>query len=136
MSFLKIVENMMSMESAGLTADNVDIQYEVHEVVHKQFLKLGISEQAIKVAKRAVDASISTVKKNNDLRGLLAKMMNKGPWLYEHSLMLSFITSMIVEQLDWKSDDTLYKVHLAAFFMISPSPQSTMIMTWSNLLMS
>lgn len=114
--FIEIMGEVMLMEKTGITEKSAEVQYDVHELVHKQLNTIGISEAAIDLSKRAVESTIETVKSSDNLKTLLKNLNNKGPWIYEHSLFLSIVSSLIVEKMEWSSQDTLYKIHLSSFF--------------------
>ena len=52
------------------------------------------------------------------------KLSNKGDYIYEHSLILTYLSYLILAELDWNSKDTRYKVFLACLFHDLSLPDS------------
>ena len=50
------------------------------------------------------------------LSNLIKQMMGKSNFLYEHSLMCSYISGLILSGLTWDSRDTQFKIYLASIF--------------------
>ncbi len=114
--YMVVMSNLIKQEEKGVSGEKVSVHYKVHELVHKQLLNAGLTPEVMQVTKKAVDACITTIQNEPHLAKLMLKLVNKGDWLYEHSLMLSFLSSLILEKLEWSSKDTLYKVNIAALF--------------------
>lgn len=115
-TYVEIITKVLLKQGIGITSNSLAVHYEVHELVHKQLINVGITEEGMELTKKSVLTSLVSIDRNPKLLQLFLKMANKSDWLYEHSMMLNVLSAMILKQLEWNSKDTLYKINMAGFF--------------------
>ncbi len=120
--YMEIMSQLIEKETSGasgtsgVSGQSISVHYKVHELIHKQLITAGITPQVMALTQKTVDSCIASIQNETNLAPLLKKLINTGDWLYEHSLMLSFLSSLILERLEWTSKDTLQKVTIACLF--------------------
>src|SRR3989339_167240 len=87
----------------------------IHQAVHEKIMNLGFSPELAEATKKAVDITVNMMESNPKLSELLAQMLKGGDYIYEHSMMISYIASAIASNVDWESRDTKIKLAMAAF---------------------
>jgi len=115
-TYIEIISEVIRQERKGIAPASLQVHFEVHELIHQQLLSIGLSPASIELAKKTINSTISSIEKEPDLLKVILNAANNADWLYEHSLMLAFLSSIILSKLEWSSKDTLYKVTMAAFF--------------------
>ncbi len=115
-SYVEIISDVIRHEKKGVLPSSLQVHFEVHELIHQQLLSIGLSPASVELSKKTVYSTISSIESEPNLLNIILKVANNADWLYEHSLLLAFLSSMILSKLEWSSKDTLYKVTIAAFF--------------------
>lgn len=91
-------------------------QLEAQELVHSQLKASGMTEEAMELAKSLVEDNIRASAQTPKIGDLIKQMMGKADFVYEHSLMCSYISGLILTDLEWNSKDTQFKIYLASIF--------------------
>jgi len=91
-------------------------QLEAQELVHSQLKASGMTEEAMELAKSLVEDNIRACAQTPRIGDLIKQMMGKADFIYEHSLMCSYISGLILTDLEWNSKDTQFKLYLASIF--------------------
>jgi len=115
-TYIEVVADIINLDQKGITAESISIQYEVHEIIHKQISNLGITQSAMDLSKKSIFSSITQMENQSNLKNIIKNIANKNEFIYEHSLMLQFLSFLVLKELDWTSHDTYYKVSMAALF--------------------
>ncbi len=95
--------------------DANDIIVQVHEAVQDQLLNIGIDQQVVEVAKKTADTTLKMMSNAPTLSAMLSKVNKGGDYIFEHSLMISYISSAIVDNIEWETKDAKMKLSLASF---------------------
>lgn len=91
-----------------------DTHLESLETIHQAVKSMGISEEVAILTKKTIESSVALVKRNKDIGELLNRMKKNGDYLYEHSMMVSYISTAIARHTEWGSDATAFKLSLAS----------------------
>ena len=91
-------------------------QLEAQELIHSQLKSSGMTEEAMELAKSLVEDNIRQCEQQPKIGTLIKQMMGKADFIYEHSLMCSYIAGLILADLEWNSKDTQFKLYLASMF--------------------
>ena len=94
---------------------SVNTLVQIHESVHEKMMNVGISPSITADAKKAIDVSIKILESIPSLSDLLNNLVLNGDYIYEHSLMVSYMACAIAANIDWESKDTKVKLSMAAF---------------------
>jgi HD-GYP domain-containing protein (c-di-GMP phosphodiesterase class II) len=82
--------------------------------IHEMAFNLGINETVINVIDTTINNSMSLMSKSPDLADLLTKIIKKQNFIYEHSLLTSYVAGAIAIQMSWQTNATLQKLSIAA----------------------
>jgi response regulator RpfG family c-di-GMP phosphodiesterase len=115
--FLKVAEKIFEAAkrkktTKGMLADEMDI----HSILHRKILHSGISPQLAETCKSFAIHSIDEIKKVESLKMLLDKLINKGPFLFEHSMLTLYFTSIMLNELKWVSNTSQFKLAIVCLF--------------------
>ena len=110
-SLLTVLSNLDLEKSE----DAVDTLVSAHKAVREQLLHIGLDEKVMELTKVTVDTTIKVMEKTPKLSKLLKSVKGSGDYIYEHSLMVSYLACGIVDGIDWVSKDTKIKLSLASF---------------------
>jgi response regulator RpfG family c-di-GMP phosphodiesterase len=91
-------------------------QLEAQELIHSQLKSSGMTEEAMELAKSLVQSNMKAGSHLPKIGTLIKQMMGKADFLYEHSLMIAYISGLILSDLTWDSKDTQFKLYLASMF--------------------
>lgn len=91
-------------------------QLDAQELIHSQLKSSGMTEEAVELAKSLVEDNIRQCAQIPKIGDLIRQMMGKADFVYEHSLMCSYISGLILSELEWNSHDTQFKLYLASIF--------------------
>jgi len=92
-----------------------DVQVDAHQFVQDQLLSIGLNKTVIEVTKTTIDTTVKVMEHSPVLSDLLSGMKKDTDYIYEHSLMVSYIACAIAGQMDWESKDTKMKLTMASF---------------------
>lgn len=77
----------------------------------------GMNEESIELSKKAMKTMISITKSNPAMSKLLTRLLkNNTGYLFKHTQILMFITTHLMDNIDWGSDDQKEKIHFVSFF--------------------
>lgn len=85
-----------------------------NQIVQKMIQSTGISQGAIIIAEKNIEALIQETKKYKKLSSLLKLMQSKENYIQDHSLFLSYLCSFLSEKLNWNARRSKEKLCLAA----------------------
>lgn len=88
----------------------------VHKSLRSTIIQLGIKDEVLKVADATVGMIQAFSKKNPKVNSVLTKLMKKNDYFYEHSMMLTFVSTAIAKEVDWEPYVTAEKLAFASFF--------------------
>lgn len=108
------MKSLLALYDKSKKAKGSDIHVESLESIHKNMQNFGLTPAVAELTKKTIESSIQMVKKSKDIGDLLNKMKKSGDYLYEHSMMISYIATAIAKNTEWGSDATAFKLSLAA----------------------
>lgn len=115
--YLKIASKLIAKhKNKPIDESFVESAFDVHELIQKRIVEVGIDEEVIATTKVMVLETLNKITADKELGPFIEKMYNKGKFLYEHSLMLNYFTFLVMDKLDWNSFQTQYKISLACLF--------------------
>jgi response regulator RpfG family c-di-GMP phosphodiesterase len=83
----------------------------------EQMTNFGMTEESIETSKKAMKTMVTTAKNNPSMNKLVARLIkNNTGYLFKHTQVLMFITTHLMENIDWGSDDQKDKIHFVSFF--------------------
>ncbi|MCB9061339.1 MAG: response regulator [Halobacteriovoraceae bacterium] len=80
----------------------------------ENLLSCGLSKSSIDLAQECIDISLELVKKNENILNKVAKILDKEDYLSNHVHLINFVTTGIIEKLDWTTESTATKLILAS----------------------
>jgi len=111
------IKNILSIKNIG---PQIRISAELHglELVHNYVNAMGIDLSLVKNVDVLHDSILESVKNHpSELTLLMSQMaMGKNGYLYEHSLLLSYLCCGIAEQAGWKNETIFKKLVIASLF--------------------
>lgn len=120
---LKFVTNIGQEIASKLVLDelNEDEQMSAVEMSQKllqaKLTRMGITDQTVALAQKNLIAMAKTAKKIPGLKELLARLAkNKMGYLFKHSQILMYVSTHLMNQLDWVNDEQRKKLQFIAFF--------------------
>ena len=79
--------------------------------------RVGMSEQAIKMAKATVESLVQIAACSHGLSDLMDILYDKEEsYLYRHCLLIAIISHQIIGDMGWGNEEQKFKVAFAAFF--------------------
>ncbi len=108
------LRTLLALYQKKKRVEGSDAQIEALETIHEAMKSMGITEEVAELTKKAIESSVALAKQSRDIGQLLNKMKKGGEYLYEHSLMVSYISTAIARNTEWGSDATAFKLGLAA----------------------
>ena len=82
--------------------------------IHEQLSQLGITESAKLTINNLTESSLKILSNNPQIFELIKNVIAKEDYIYEHSLLLSYISGAMAMQMDWGTDSTLKKIIIAS----------------------
>lgn len=119
-----------TLSSTSLTEqERIESEVDSLQFVHETIHHLGIDEGVIKAVNAVMDSNTRVIKNIPDLGNLLKKMVNAKNYIYEHSLLNSYVCAMIVQEMNWSTEGTIQKMALASLMhdMALIDPELAMI---------
>ncbi|MBF0205753.1 MAG: response regulator [Oligoflexia bacterium] len=74
---------------------------------------MGINEQVAKTINELINSNIKVIRGKPNIFELLSKMMNNRDYIYEHSILISYISGLVASKMSWNTENTLEKLSLA-----------------------
>lgn len=84
------------------------------EDLHHKIAEFNVDQEVVQLTKKTVETSIDVIKRFRNVADLLSKIKNHGDYIYDHSLKLSYLCIAIAKRTEWNSDNTCFKLSLAA----------------------
>jgi len=87
------------------------------ESLQKKIAKLGINQKTIALAQRNLVGMSQAAKKAPSIMHLLKKLLeNKSGYQFKHSQILMFVSTHLMDNLDWGTDEQRVKLQFISFF--------------------
>ena len=103
------------LESEKLTdKDRIESELNGTSAIHNMVLKLGIEEHVVSAINSVVNSGIRAIKKNGNLFTFLKRAIKRKEYIYEHSLLTSYLSGAIAIKLNWCTTLTLQKLWIAS----------------------
>ena len=94
---------------------HIDLQLESISLIHEMFQnEIGISSTILDLSKNVLDSCLNFMDKDQDKMSTLLKCLTQKNYLFEHSLMMSYIGLSLAKYMKWDSQATLFKIGLAS----------------------
>lgn len=87
-----------------------------HDTTKKLINRLGVKKEVIAMANDAVETVLKLEKENPTIHKLFSQFIKREDYITEHSILLSFITTAMLKEMDQDSVMSVYKMTLASFF--------------------
>lgn len=94
--------------------DHISTELAGISFIHESILNLGIDGNVIKTMDAVVKSIITRLKTKTNLYNLLENMIKNASYLYEHSMLISYISSAICLKMEWNTNNTLEKLAYAS----------------------
>lgn len=89
---------------------------DIHETAQELLGKLGPTKEVQEVVKNSVALAVKTMGSSPSLAGILQKLqVDRDKYISSHSMLLPQVACALATAMDWKSEQTLQKLGLAAF---------------------
>ncbi len=87
------------------------------QLLQEKFERLGVTPETVELAKRNMKYMVNSAKKAPGLKHLLKRLLkNKAGYQFKHSQILTFVSSHLMEQLNWGNDEQKEKMQFISFF--------------------
>lgn len=86
----------------------------VHETIHELSEKLGFTPELQSLTKKQLQANLSYMRQDWSLKRIGKALQEKGGFIADHSLLLSYFAALIANNTQWGSEQTSYKLGFAA----------------------
>lgn len=119
-SFMKNISKKLTDVLAGSVKDvgkTLDAQMNSVDAIHEGLRNLGVSAEAMELAEKSVGATLKVLKKSPNLSVLLNQMMKNKNYIYELSMINSYLSTAIAKETDWASEKTYDKLAMASLIM-------------------
>jgi HD-GYP domain-containing protein (c-di-GMP phosphodiesterase class II) len=121
--FLQLANQVIDRFKKAITSQNrpknIQVQGKIIEhstdLVGEMIHNLGISKEVVTLTQIALNESINVVEANPGLYDLIYSIAKSGNYVYEHSLLVSYIACAVAKGLEWDSHVTRVKICLSAF---------------------
>ncbi len=120
--FKKYTGELISKFADKLTDKNVDLGEKVYlklssiELVHETLKTLGVSEILINLTDKMVESTLSDIKKSSELKKLISQILENKNYIYSHSILTSYIASILGNKINWCDEKQISKLLYASFF--------------------
>ena len=115
--YSKIFHTKILPEPWSLAPEEKTILFkDVHKILTERMFINEFDADLYEAAKSVVDSTVDILSSNKELFDLVLRMQKHSRWLFEHSVCVSFLSSMVALRLKWESSQTIYKISVAGFF--------------------
>jgi response regulator RpfG family c-di-GMP phosphodiesterase len=114
----KLTREVLSLKSAKENSpkESRALSKKIQSIVHELSMDLGFTPEVQELAKANVSLALSTLESIPELRELLREVLqDRSNYSSAHSVAVGNIACGIALQMKWPSDNTLFKLALAAF---------------------
>jgi len=122
---------LMAMSEKSHGDSNDEVNKSVHMFVQNHLKEAGLDKVVTDVVKKSVETTMKVAEKIPSIGKLLANMKNNNDYLYQHSILISYLVGPILDKMDWKSNETKHKITLSAILhdVILEDPEIAKIST-------
>ena len=109
----KKILNKLSNKKVGIKEK---LEFQVHSVdsIHRGLRDLGMSDMAVTLADKSMDTTISSIKKNKSISGLISKLLLRKNYIYQLSMLTNYLSVAIAEKTDYGSPSSYKKLTMSA----------------------
>jgi HD-GYP domain-containing protein (c-di-GMP phosphodiesterase class II) len=107
---LKGLRDRYRSEAESAINNILDVAIDVQEHVTDKLLSIGVTPASIELMKTSIDSSLELVSSDADIKDIMVKLFKKSDFIAEHSLLLSYIAILMIDQV---SDDVEDKKRLS-----------------------
>ncbi len=87
------------------------------QLLHSKIKHLGITQETIDLSKKNMKYMSAAAKTVPSLRKLLKKLLkNKSEYLFKHSQLLMFVSTHLLNNLDWVNEEQVQKLQFMAYW--------------------
>lgn len=94
----------------GAHMDTMDLCSSTVEVIHDLIKDVGVSPQVIELVDALANKVESDINRKSQLRGLVTNLKNRRDYLYDHSVLVAYVSIAICKEMEWDSDTTRIKL--------------------------
>ena len=112
------VEMLAQLDENDLSPDEkLQVGASNHKLLAEKLLGLGVTEETVLLARKAMGSITANVKSYPQMSGLLKRMLsNKTGYLYRHMQIVTYVALHIVRNIDWGTPEQEQKISFIAFF--------------------
>jgi len=111
--YMLILKNSLNKTNSN-DEQTVDAQLSSVAFIHELVGNIGINSAVIEIIDDTLKSGINIIKKDDRLSMLINQMIKKQNFIYEHSLLTSYICGAMAVKMSWHTESTLQKLTIAA----------------------
>lgn len=112
------------MTQSSLSINKMNIPKEVKmkflaktsDLIMEKIITDGVSSEMFHASKQVLDASMESIMQDDSVFSLLSTLNDLDPNSYRHSLGMAMYSVLIAKQMEWESENTIFKISLGALF--------------------
>lgn len=105
---------MFPEQMSSATSPIIDLQEDLQKAIQTRLITLGVDQNVIEMTKVSIECAIKIIETQPDLKKIINKIRLGGNYTYDHSLIISYITGILANKMDWSSKDIKVKLSLAS----------------------
>ena len=120
--YIPFVENLINIinlkvsDPKNATKQHASIFMTTSELINQLINSIGITEQTKKTIEHVIYSTVNAIEQNPKVANILSKInIGKEPYIYEHSLLQSYISSSLISIMNYSSESIMHKLCLASF---------------------
>ncbi|MBF0363561.1 MAG: response regulator [Oligoflexia bacterium] len=98
----------------GALETGVDLQLTGLVTVYEMVHNLGISKEVVELVNGVYKSTLAVLNTNKSLSKILQNIMKNYNFIYEHSLLTSYVASAIAATMDWITESTVQKLMISS----------------------
>ncbi len=104
------------IETGKQTHTTVQVYDLAFQISREQLVSIGITRMQEEIVHKAMENLIVDLKENKIIYSMIKDFFNRQNYLTDHSLLIIYLSSMIISKMGWSNDQTLQQVIYAGFF--------------------
>lgn len=104
------------IETGRQTHTTVQVYDLAFQISREQLASIGITRMQEEIVHKAMENLILDLKENKNIYTMIKDFFNSQNYLTDHSLLIIYLSSMIVSKMGWSNDQTLQQIIYAGFF--------------------
>lgn len=115
---LAVLKNIMikNLSESEPPFDHVHASKENILYIQDMATQVGINEEDIKVIDNVFEKFNESMNKKKNLLDNLNRFLDRKDYIVNHSLLTSYLTTLLVQKLGWQNEQTYQRIYLASLF--------------------